>query len=105
MPKAAETVRQYAGQAEEGRRGGPRMSLRLQAGQRYEQGQETIRQHPVETIAVALTAVGVGVGLLIGFALRSPQSTLQSSRNRMVAEGIGRRLLERAECMFPEQNL
>ena len=46
--------------------------------------------------------IGVGVGLLIGIALLAPPSRPRSWHDRLVAEGLGRRLLERAERLLPE---
>ena len=52
-------------------------------------------------VLVALTA-GFGVGLLIGAALASSHSRPQTWRDRIAAEGLGRRLLERVEGIMPD---
>jgi ElaB/YqjD/DUF883 family membrane-anchored ribosome-binding protein len=63
--------------------------------------QDFVRERAGTATLVALGA-GLGVGLLIGIALRSSQSRPRSWRERLAAEGIGRRLLEHAESVFPE---
>ncbi len=52
-------------------------------------------------VLVALTA-GFGIGLAIGAALGSSQSRPQTWRDRIAAEGLGRRLMERVEGIMPE---
>jgi hypothetical protein len=63
--------------------------------------QECIREHSGASIAVTLVA-GFGVGLLIGRALGTPHRQPRSWRERLTAEGVGRRLLDRIEAMLPE---
>src|SRR5687767_3115511 len=58
-------------------------------------------EQPGTALLVALGA-GLGVGLLIGIALRTPQTRQRSWHDRLLAEGIGRRLLERAESLLPD---
>jgi len=62
--------------------------------------QECIREHSVTSVAVSLVA-GFGIGLLIGRAL-APHHEPRSWRERMTAEGVGRRLLDRIEAMLPD---
>jgi hypothetical protein len=52
-------------------------------------------------LLVALAA-GVGVGLLIGVAIRPPRNPQRKLRDRLLAEGLGRRLLARAESLLPD---
>jgi uncharacterized protein YjbJ (UPF0337 family) len=100
IPGTAKTVRQYADRASEAVRGAAEQ-VGDTAVVRYEEAQEMVRQHPREAIAVAF-GVGVGVGLLIALSFQSSQSRPRGWRDRMMAEGIGRRLLERAESILPE---
>jgi hypothetical protein len=52
-------------------------------------------------VLVALAA-GFGVGLVIGCAIASSQSQPKTWHDRIAAEGLGRRLLERIEGMMPD---
>jgi len=65
------------------------------------QVREMTRDHEGAAVLVAL-ATGFGVGLLIGAALASSHSRPRSWRDRIAAEGLGRRVLERLESMIPE---
>jgi hypothetical protein len=65
------------------------------------QVRETTRDHEGAAVLVALAA-GFGVGLLLGAAMASSHSQPQSWRDRIAAEGLGRRLLERVENMMPD---
>jgi hypothetical protein len=58
-------------------------------------------EHTGTALLLALGA-GLGVGLLIGTALRTPPRRQRSLRERLLAEGLGQRLLERAENMLPD---
>jgi hypothetical protein len=62
---------------------------------------EMTRDHEGTAVLAALAA-GFGVGLLIGAALASSQSRPQTWRERIAAEGLGRRLLERVESIMPD---
>lgn len=64
------------------------------------QFREMTRDHEGTAVVVAL-ATGFGVGLLIGCALTSSRSDSSTWRDRVAAEGLGRRLLERVEGMLP----
>ena len=59
------------------------------------------RDHEGTAVLVALAA-GFGVGLLIGAAIASSQSRPRSWKDRIAAEGLGRRVLERVENLIPE---
>lgn len=65
------------------------------------QVRDLTRDHEGTAVLVALTA-GFGVGLLIGASLASSQSRPKSWRDRIAAEGLGRRVLERMESMVPD---
>lgn len=65
------------------------------------QFKDMTRDHEGTAVVVAL-ATGFGVGLLIGAALASSQSRPQTWRDRIAAEGIGRRFLERVEGLMPD---
>jgi hypothetical protein len=78
---------------------GEQMSGYLERGN--EQIRELTRDHEGTAVLVAL-ATGFGVGLVIGAALASSQSRPQTLRDRIAAEGLGRRMLERMESMLPD---
>jgi hypothetical protein len=52
-------------------------------------------------VAVALAA-GFGMGIAIGCALAAPHRRPASWRDRFMAEGIGRRVMDRMEAMLPQ---
>jgi hypothetical protein len=52
-------------------------------------------------VLLALGA-GVGVGFWIASSVRPPRIRQRNFRDRLLAEGLGRRLLERAESLLPE---
>jgi hypothetical protein len=54
------------------------------------------------TAVVAALAAGFGVGLLVGGALASSHRRQPRWRDRIAAEGLGRRVLERVEGMVPD---
>jgi hypothetical protein len=58
-------------------------------------------ENPGTAVLVALGA-GLGIGLLIGISVGMPQSRPKSLRERLLAEGLGRRLLEHAEGWLPD---
>jgi hypothetical protein len=61
---------------------------------------ELTRDREGTAVLIALAA-GFGIGFLIGSAL-APEPKPQRWSDRLAAEGIGRRLLERVESMIPE---
>lgn len=65
------------------------------------QMRELVRDREGTAVLVALAA-GVGVGLVIGSAFGRPHRQSQSWRDRMSAEGFGRRLMDRIESMIPD---
>jgi hypothetical protein len=54
------------------------------------------------TVVLVAFAAGIGMGLLIGGALASTHSRPKSWTDRVTAEGLGRRLMERFEGMIPQ---
>jgi hypothetical protein len=62
---------------------------------------ECIRGHEGSALLVSL-AVGLGVGVLIGTAIMASRRRPTSWRDRITAEGIGRKFLDRVESMIPE---
>ncbi len=65
------------------------------------QFREMTEGHEARTVLIALAA-GFGVGLLIGGALASSHRRPRRWSDRIAAEGLGRRLLDRVESMIPE---
>jgi len=63
--------------------------------------QECIREHSGTSVVVSLVA-GFGIGLLIGRAIGASHQEPRSWRDRVTAEGFGRRLIDRIESMIPE---
>jgi uncharacterized protein YjbJ (UPF0337 family) len=69
VAQAAESVRHYAGYAnDQVREGYNRISDQL--GRQYEASQDMIRENPARTVATAF-GVGVLLGVVVGLALRS----------------------------------
>jgi hypothetical protein len=64
---------------------------------------ECTRDHEGSALLVSLGA-GFGVGLVIGVALSSAMSSRKPRtwRDRMAAEGIGRKIMDQLESMVPE---
>lgn len=62
---------------------------------------EYARDHGGATVVVALAA-GFGIGLAIGRALGIPHRQPRRWRDRVTAEGIGRKFLDRIEGMIPD---
>ena len=69
--------------------------------QRADQFREMTRDHEGRAVLVAFAA-GFGVGLLIGGALVSSHRRPRRWSDRVTAEGIGRKFLDRVESMIPE---
>jgi len=65
------------------------------------QVQECIRDYSGTAVVVSLVA-GFGIGLAIGKALSGAHSEPQTWRDRIAAEGLGRRLMESIESMIPD---
>jgi hypothetical protein len=66
-----------------------------------DQFREMTRDHEGTAVLVALAA-GFGVGLVIGAALAPSHREPESRRYRRMAEGLGRRFLDRIEGMMPQ---
>jgi sugar (pentulose or hexulose) kinase len=76
-----------------------------QASEYWSQGrdqmQECIRGREGAAVLMA-AAAGVGVGLVVGAALGRSHRQQLTWRDRVTAEGFGRRLMERIESMIPD---
>jgi sugar (pentulose or hexulose) kinase len=76
-----------------------------QASEYWEQGrdsmQECIRGREGAAVLMA-AAAGIGVGLVVGAALGRSHKQQLTWRDRITAEGFGRRLMERIESMIPD---
>jgi hypothetical protein len=66
-----------------------------------EDAQECMMEHSTAAVVTALVG-GFGIGLLIGHAIAMPRREPRSWRDRLTAEGIGRRLMERIESVIPD---
>jgi len=76
-----------------------------QASQYWEQGREQMQEcmRGREGAAVLMAAAaGIGVGLVVGAALGRSHKQQLTWRDRITAEGFGRRLMERIESMIPD---
>jgi hypothetical protein len=65
------------------------------------QVREMTRNREGTAVAVALAA-GLGVGLVIGAALVRSHREQRGWRDRVTAEGFGRRLMDRIEGLIPD---
>jgi hypothetical protein len=65
------------------------------------QVREMTRNREGAAVAVALAA-GLGLGLVIGTALVRSRREQRSWRDRVTAEGFGRRLMDRIEGLIPD---
>lgn len=71
----------------------------------YERGEERLREcmSGREGTSLLLSlAAGVGVGLVLGIALGRSRRESMSWRDRIAAEGFGRKLMDRLEGMIPD---
>jgi uncharacterized protein YjbJ (UPF0337 family) len=100
VSRSTEAVRQYAGQAGEMLRGAADQA-RTRAFESYEDAEDLFRRRPTESVAVAL-AVGIGVGLAIGITLAAPRRRPSTWKDRLVAEDIGHRVLQRFADILPQ---
>jgi hypothetical protein len=66
-----------------------------------EQFGQMTRGHEGQAVMVALAA-GFGIGLVIGCSLASSHQKPNRWSDRIMAEGLGRKLLARVEGMMPE---
>jgi hypothetical protein len=62
---------------------------------------EMTRGHEGQAVLVAMAA-GFGIGFVIGCALVTANRRPQTWRDRMMAEGIGRKFMDRLEHMLPD---
>jgi hypothetical protein len=60
-----------------------------------------VADHEGQAVFVAL-ALGFGMGLAIGYGLGGSSDRGDRWANRIAAEGLGRRLLERLDSILPE---
>jgi hypothetical protein len=71
----------------------------------YSQGTERFGEltsgHEGQAVLIALAA-GFGVGLVIGCSLAAASGRPQSWTERIMAEGLGRKIMDRVERMMPE---
>lgn len=65
------------------------------------QFQEMVEDHEGQAVLVAL-AVGFGIGVVLGYGIGAPFAREEHWTDRVAAEGVGRRLLERLDSMLPE---
>jgi hypothetical protein len=65
-----------------------------------EQMRECVRGHEGTAMLLALGA-GLGVGLVIGASIGHSRPEPRGWRDRLTAEGFGRRLMDRIESMIP----
>jgi len=65
------------------------------------QVQECIREYSGTAVVVSLVA-GFGIGLAIGKALSGSHSEPQTWRDRIAAEGLGRRFMDSIESIIPD---
>jgi hypothetical protein len=65
------------------------------------QARELVRDREGTAVAVALAA-GLGVGVIVGCALAKSHHQQRSWRERVTAEGFGRRLMDRIESLIPD---
>jgi hypothetical protein len=71
------------------------------ATQLRDEMRECTSEHPGSALFVSL-AVGFGVGMLIGVGVMASRRRPTSWRERIAAEGIGRKFLDRLESIIPE---
>jgi hypothetical protein len=65
------------------------------------QARDLVRDREGTAVAVALAA-GLGLGVMVGCALVRSHHQQRSWRERMTAEGFGRRLMDRIESLIPD---
>jgi hypothetical protein len=79
--------------------------MRDEVAEYYSQGterfSEVTRGHEGQAVLIALAA-GFGVGLVIGCSLATASRRPQTWTERVMAEGLGRRIMDRVERMMPE---
>lgn len=102
QPAASTNVQNV--QEESDRNWGSLENVRDQAADYWTRGEdqmrELVRDREGAAVLIALAA-GLGLGLAIGAAL-APAPRPRSWRERMMAEGFGRRIMDRIESLIPE---
>jgi hypothetical protein len=99
-PKAGKQAQQMAEEAT-GKLAEMREQVAGYVSQGTEQFGQMTRGHEGQAVMIALAA-GFGVGFIIGCSLASSRQQPQSWTDRIMAEGLGRKLLARVERMMPE---
>jgi len=87
------------------REGGQISDYRDQAAQYWEQGEGQLRELVRDREGAALliaAAAGMGIGLMIGAAMARSHREELTWRDRLHAQGFGRRLMERIEGIIPD---
>lgn len=91
-------------QQESNRNWGSLENVREQAADYWTRGEdqvrELVRDREGAAVIIALAA-GLGLGLVLGSAI-APTPQPRSWRERMMAEGFGRRIMDRIENLIPE---
>src|SRR5215210_1375120 len=103
--KSSETETSTSSNQDESRRDYGTLSDVAEKGESYmargaEQFRELTRDHEVGAVVMAAVA-GFGVGVLIGAALM-PSRKPPSWRDRIMAEGLGQRIMDHIENVLPQ---
>ncbi len=102
---AAQSAKRPSSQPAAANEQGMMSGLADQASEYWAQGreqmQECIRGREATAVVMAVAA-GLGVGLVLGAALGRSHRQQLTWRDRVTAEGFGRRLIERIENMIPD---
>src|SRR5947199_9209497 len=101
--QTAQTGRQAASQPAAASEQGMMSGLADQASEYWAQGREQMEEcvRGREAMAVVMAAAaGLGVGLVLGASLGRFHRQQLTWRDRITAEGFGRRLIERLESMI-----
>jgi len=66
-----------------------------------QQLRDMMEDHEGQSVLVAL-GLGFGIGLAIGYSMGASPEPKHAWTDRLAAEGVGRRLLERIDALLPE---